>query len=139
MTGYTPNQSDAAVSDGWDKPFVSVGDPHVDDDTMASFNSQISQVFRVPGKNLYIAIADRWMPDYLLDGREADAVRRVVASHYDAEHYKATPEEAAAFAARPDLERCNTNHSTYVWLPLTFRDGKPEIRWYDSWKLEDFA
>ena len=139
MTGYTPNQSDAAVSDSWDKPFVSIGDPHIDDATMASFNSQISQVFRVPGKELYVAIADRWMPDHLLDGREADAVRRVVASHYDAEHYKATPEEAAAFAARPDLERCNTSRSTYVWLPLTFRDGKPEIYWHSSWKLDDFA
>ena len=138
MTGYTPNQSDAAVSDSWEKPFVSIGDPHVDDDTMASFNSQISQVFHLPGSELYIAIADRWMPDYMLDGREAEAVRRVVASHYDAAHYQGTAEEAQAFADRPDLERCNTSRSTYVWLPLTFRDGKPEICWHDAWKWEDF-
>lgn len=138
-TGYTPNQSDAAVSDSWEAPFVSVGDPHVNDDTMSSFNSQISQVFRVPGKDVYIAIADRWMPDNMLDGKEADAIRRVVASHYDAAHYQATPEEEQALAARPDIERCNTNRSTYVWLPLTFRDGKPEIVWHDTWKWEDFA
>lgn len=106
---------------------------------MSSFNSQISQVFRVPGKDVYIAIADRWMPDNMLDGKEADAIRRVVASHYDAAHYQATPEEEQALAARPDIERCNTNRSTYVWLPLTFRDGKPEIVWHDTWKWEDFA
>lgn len=25
--------------------------------------------------------------------------------------------------------------SRYVWLPLTFEDGKPVIRWHDQWKL----
>lgn len=84
-TGYTPNQSDVAVSTSWTEPFVSLGDPHVDDDTMSSFNSQISQVFSLPGTDLYIAVADRWMPDHLLDGRSADAVRRVVASRYQPE------------------------------------------------------
>lgn len=137
-TGYTPNQSDCAVADSWTENFTPIGDPHVNDDTRASFNSQISQVFRVPGKELYIAVADRWMPDHLLDGKEADAIRRVVASHYDTGHYKATQEEEQAFAARPDLERNNTNRSTYVWLPLTFTDGKPEICWHDTWKWENF-
>lgn len=28
-TGYTPNQSDAAVADSWEGPFVPIGDPHV--------------------------------------------------------------------------------------------------------------
>ena len=41
MTGYVPNQSDSAVSDGFEQPFVPVGDPHVDDNSLASFNSQI--------------------------------------------------------------------------------------------------
>lgn len=138
-TGYTPNQSDAAVADSWEGPFVPIGDPHVGDESMASFNSQISQVFRVPGKDLYIAIADRWMPDHLLDGKSADAVRRVVASHYQPEQYTATEQEEKMFAERPDLERNNTSRSTYVWLPLTFQHGKPQIRWYDSWRLEDFV
>ena len=93
----------------------------------------------MPGKNLYIAVADRWMPDHLLDGKSADAIRRVVASHYQPQHYKATAQEEQLFAARPDLERNDTSRSTYVWLPLTFVGGKPEIRWYDSWRLEDFA
>ena len=137
--GSTPNHSDAAVADTWAGPFVPIGDPHVNDGTMASFNSQISQVFPVPGKNLYIAVADRWMPDHLLDGKSADAIRRVVASHYQPQHYKATAQEEQLFAARPDLERNDTSRSTYVWLPLTFVGGKPEIRWYDSWRLEDFA
>lgn len=28
--------------------------------------------------------------------------------------------------------------SRYVWLPLTFRDGCPQIRWHDMWNLTDF-
>lgn len=76
------------------------------------------------------------MPDHLLDGRSADAVRRVVASRYQPERY--TEEEKARFAARPDLERNNSSRSTYVWLPVTFTDGKPQICWYDSWRIEDF-
>lgn len=78
------------------------------------------------------------MPDHLLDGRSADAVRRVVASRYQPERYTATEEEKARFAARPDLERNNSSRSTYVWLPVTFTDGKPQICWYDSWRIEDF-
>lgn len=139
MTGYTPNQSDCAISDGWDAPFRSIGDPHVEDASMASFNSQISQIFRLPGTEKYIAIADRWMPDHLLDCKTADAVRRAVASRYQPELYQATAEEQQMFAARPDLDRCNTSRSTYVWLPVHFVDGKPQICWYDSWTLEDLS
>lgn len=29
--------------------------------------------------------------------------------------------------------------ASYVWLPLTFIDGNPEIRWHDSWRWEDFV
>ena len=49
-TGYTPNQSDVAVSASWTEPFVSLGDPHVDDDTMSSFNNQVSQSFPCPAR-----------------------------------------------------------------------------------------
>lgn len=138
MTGYTPNQSDAAVADAWTERFHSIGDPHIDDSTMASFNSQISQIFHVPGTGLYIAVADRWMPDHLLDGNTAEAIRRVVASRYHPEQYQASPEEQKMFADRPDLDRCNTSRATYVWLPVQFADGRPQIRWYDNWKLDDF-
>ena len=80
MTGYVPNKSDSAVSDAPDRPFVSIGDPHADDASHASFNSQISQVFKVPGKrDLYIALADRWVPDYPVDAKLADLVERCTA------------------------------------------------------------
>ena len=106
MTGYMPNKSDSAVSDAPDRPFVSIGDPHVDDASHASFNSQISQVFKVPGKrDLYIALADRWVPDYPVDAKLADLLERCTAQRFDPEHYKATSEETANHDAKPDADQ----------------------------------
>lgn len=124
------------MADNWEGPFVSIGDPHVDDESMASFNSQISQVFKLPGREQYIALADRWMPRHLLDGKGSDIVRRAIASKYQPDLYSATPEEKKFFSDRPDLERADTQTADYVWLPVTFADGKPQIRWHDAWRLE---
>ena len=139
MTGYVPNKSDSAVSAAPDKPFVSIGDPHADDTSHASFNSQISQVFKVPGKrDLYIALADRWVPDYPVDAKLADLLERCTAQRFDPEHYKATAEEMQIMMNSPMLDSANTSRADYVWLPITFVDGKPKIHWRDSWKLSDF-
>ncbi len=139
MTGYVPNKSDSAVSEAPDKPFVSIGDPHVNDASRASFNSQISQVFKVPGKkDLYIALADRWVPDYPVDAHIADALERCIAMNYEPEKYTAKPEEFSILTSSPMLDSADTSRADYVWLPITFEDGKPKIYWRDSWKLSDF-
>ena len=49
-TGYFPNPSELAIADTWHGPYRVLGDPHPADDTRTSFHSQISSVFRVPGK-----------------------------------------------------------------------------------------
>ena len=105
----------------------------------ASFNSQISQVFKVPGKrDLYIALADRWVPDYPVDAKLADLLERCTAQRFDPEHYKATSEEMQTMMQSPMLTSANTSRANYVWLPITFEEGKPKIHWRDSWKLSDF-
>lgn len=139
MTGYVPNQSDAAVSEDYEKPFISIGDPHVNDASMASFNSQIGQVFKIPGKeDLYVTIADRWVPDYVVDYRRADSIRRAIAMGHDPEHYQATDEEKQELAKAPMLETANTHLATYVLLPITFDGDMPKIEWKESWKLDDY-
>ncbi|MCM1217272.1 MAG: family 43 glycosylhydrolase [Lachnospiraceae bacterium] len=139
MSGYIPNKSDCAVSEGWEQPFVSIGNPHVADDTNASFNSQISQVFKVPGKkDLYISIADRWVPGYPVDARRADMIERAIASHYEPEKYQVSPEEKKELMNSPMLESANTSAADYVWLPLAFEGDRVCIRWQDEWKLEDY-
>lgn len=135
MTGYIPNQSDAAVSESWEQPFESIGDPHVEDESMASFNSQISQIFQIPGTDTLVAIADRWMPEHLLNAELADGIRRSVASSNGLEGYSITAEEKAEIMKiqAKDLGNCNTSISDYVWLPVTIEDGKVCIRWMDKW------
>lgn len=139
MSGYVPNQSDCAVAENWEDEFKSIGDPHVDDDTKASFNSQISKVFKVEGTDLYIAMADRWLSDYHVDARIADIFVRAIASAYDPEHYQASDAEKAEMYAANKLETARTQIADYVWLPLEIdhENCSVKIRWYDSWKIED--
>lgn len=139
MTGYIPNRSDSAVSKDWCEPFVPIGDPHVDDASHASFNSQITKVFKVAGsKDLYIAMADRWVPEYVVDAKRADAITRVIASRYDPARYPATDEERRETVNSPMLISANTSIADYVWLPIRFTDGKPTISWHDEWRVEDY-
>lgn len=139
MSGYIPNRSDLAVAKDWDNEFQSIGNPHVDDPSNASFNSQISKVFRVQGTNLHIAMADRWVPDYMMDAKKIDLFERAIASHYDPEHYQATEEELQVLEESPSLSTANTSIANYVWLPITFDEtGTPQIAWHEKWKIENF-
>ena len=61
-TGYVPNPSKVAVFDDYHGEYTDLGDPCIDDRFEDSFGSQITSVIKIPGKNLYVALADRWMP-----------------------------------------------------------------------------
>ena len=143
MTGYIPNQSDAAAADGWEDEFTSIGNPHIQDDSHASFNSQISKIFRVAGKeNCFIAMADRWIPSYPVDARIADLFTRVIAGRYDPKHYQATEEERQEMYAANVLEEADTSVADYVWLPLQIEapdaehpQGRVCIEWKDEWRV----
>lgn len=139
MSGYIPNKSDAAVSDSWISGFASIGNPHPEDESNSSYNSQISQIFKVPGKkDLYISIADRWVPGYPVDAARADMIERAIAAHYEPEQYRVGPEEKKALMDSPMLASANTSLADYVWLPLEFDGEKVFIKWKDEWKLEDY-
>lgn len=143
MTGYVPNKSDSAAADSWETPFMSIGNPHVADATNASFNSQISKIFKVVGKeDLFIAMADRWLPEYHVDARIADLFTRVIASRSYPEQYQATAAEREEVYAANVLETANTAISDYVWLPLrvekpsdTYPQGRVLIEWKDAWTI----
>lgn len=130
-TGYLPNPSEIAVADTWHGPYTVLGDPHEGDTSHTSFHSQISSVFKVQGKkDLYIACADRWLP---------------TKQEYDYEEYKDTFIRIFINKEKPteaDWKYIgvseNTSIADYVWLPIVFEDGKPVIRWHETWKLEDF-
>ena len=136
MTGYVPNKSDAAVAERWDGAFESIGDPHVDDGTSVSFNSQISKIFKVEGRdNLFIAMADRWLPGTPVDARVADLFTRSIAMNYAPERYQATDDERREMLRLNVLETAETRLADYVWLPLRLEDGRVSIVWRDFWTV----
>jgi hypothetical protein len=130
-TGYYPNRSEVACAWSFHGPWKALGDPHPGDAEHTSCRSQISSVFKHPGrKDLYIALADRWLTDLP----------------------KTLPDIAAAFnaafcAGEPDLSKIshlkslsakNMSLADYVWLPVRFEGEMAYLDWRDEWRIEDF-
>ena len=140
-TGYLPNPSEVAVADTWHGPYTVLGDPHPTDPSTTSFHSQISSVFKVPGKkDLYIACADRWLPG------EMHRNYKEYARSYEMRYHPwidPDPQELAENTSAKIIG--NTRMADYVWLPLRFEDPSEEhpqgmvyIDWLDEWKIEDY-
>jgi hypothetical protein len=131
-TGYFPNPSEVAESRLFHGPWTLLGDPHIHDPSHTSFHSQITSVFKHPKKkDLYIALADRWLTD--LTDKTPD-MRDIFEAMFNPEKKPLlTREEMAALSAQ------DTSKADYVWLPVSFtEDGRPFIEWRDEWKTEDY-
>jgi hypothetical protein len=133
-TGYFPNPSEVAVADSYHGPFTVLGNPHRKDFTNTSFHSQISSVFKVEGKkNLYIACADRWLPEFTHFPYEeyAEYFNLAFSESRDENRYLQLRKKYGNF-------HCNTSIADYVWLPLRFEDGMVFVDWLDEWRWEDW-
>ena len=139
-TSYTPNPSEVAVFDDYHGEYEVLGDPHVGDPYAHSFCSQITSVVKIPGKDLYVAMADRWEPHTL----HTDLPAKAYASYM--ERYKNHRPSERDFSEPQLTDRYYTLVSpsqdvykaTYVFLPVIFRDGMSTLEWKDEWRLEDF-
>lgn len=130
-TGYLPNPSEVAVADTWHGPYRVLGAPHVDDSSKTSFHSQISSVFKVPGKkDLYIACADRWLPEAM--DKEYDVYKELFELMFSGRREKFD----FSRMGEPVVE--NTSIADYVWLPLRFDGEMVWIDWKDQWSLNDY-
>ncbi|MBR1586157.1 MAG: family 43 glycosylhydrolase [Clostridia bacterium] len=137
-TGYLPNPSELAVADTWHGPYRVLGDPHPGDASRTSYHSQVSSVFRVPGKrDLYIALADRWEPDRM-DLPYADYAEwfRIRFSPNASPEEKKRMEELRKNL--PPDGGVNTSRARYVWLPFRFEGEMGVLNWRDEWTLEEF-
>ncbi|NYI60262.1 family 43 glycosylhydrolase [Cellulomonas soli] len=132
-TGYFPNPSEIAVADDYHGPWTVLGNPHPGDQSRTSFRSQISSVFHHPSRrDLYIALADRWLPQL---PQEMPNVFDVVAAMARGESEPRSGDGGAAVAAGLGE---NTAVADYVWLPIRFDGDVPIIEWVDEWRVEDF-
>lgn len=130
-TGYFPNPSEVAIGDTWHGPFTVLGNPHPEDVSKTSYHSQISSVFKVQGKkDLYIAVADRWLP-HAMD-KPYDVYRRKYAKLFGDENVEYDPAE---FGDKVIYSTCNAD---YVWLPFRFDGEMAYLDWKDEWKIEDY-
>lgn len=149
-TGYLPNPSEIAVADQMHGPYTVLGNPHIGDQSNTSFHSQISSVFKVHGKkDLYIACADRWLPE-LMD-LEYEVYSKVFECIFTRGRDK-LPELAEELGITMEQmnrifgdSKRNTSIADYVWLPLRFVEpnensplGEVLIEWLDEWRIEDY-
>ncbi len=136
MTGYTPNPSEVAVADDWMGPYTVQGNPHVNDESSASFNSQISFIFQVADQDLYIAVADRWIPGDLMTAEKYDVLCRTIGGRYE-KSLKSTSAEKKLMM-KMMMRDVDTSVADYVWLPIRFEGDTAKIDWHESWRPEDF-
>ncbi|WP_050184080.1 family 43 glycosylhydrolase [Domibacillus robiginosus] len=138
-TGYFPNPSEVACGKTWHGSFKVLGDPHVNDSSCTSFNSQITSVFKHPQKkDLYIALADRWLPalpeiegENFKSGASYKRIAKMMNSFFNEENVETTDDIEI-------LLNANTSIADYVWLPFRFDGEKPYLEWKDEWKIEDY-
>lgn len=137
-TGYFPNPSEVAVGKTWHGPYEVQGNPHTDDQARTSFQSQITSVFKVPEKkDLYIALADRWLVGEL--PIRYDDLEKVFAWLYAPDLYEMpTDVDPEVRNALKNLGNPDTAIADYVWLPFRFDGERAYLDWKDEWTIEAF-
>lgn len=139
-TGYLPNPSEIAIGDSWHGPFKVLGNPHPEDPSKTSYHSQITSVFKVPGKkDLYIALADRWLPDQMDLSYDTYAQVFEAIFKYDSIEEAMKNINPELLAERPPMDQeHNTSIADYVWLPFRFDGEMAYLDWQDEWQIEDY-
>lgn len=138
MTGYIPNPSECAVSNDFLGPYRVLGNPHVNDESSASFNSQISSAFQIEGTDVYVAVADRWVPDYKVTRERYEMMVRAIAGFSDKNVKRPSLKDLKNVMKVPTSTSADTSRANYVWLPIHFEDGMPRINWTESWNPSEY-
>lgn len=142
-SSYFPNPSQVAMFDDFHGEYIDLGNPHIGDETNTSFSSQITCVLKAPGKDLYVACADRWKPGRLnswINQQAIKVITNAMQSERNINRFKPdeSPREATPLPGKKQRHFDNTSIADYVWLPIDWEGDKPVIRWKDEWRLEDY-
>ncbi len=135
-TGYYPNKSDVCIFDDYHGKYRSLGDPCIGDKSNTTFNSQITCVINLPGTDHYIALADRWMPQWYIP-RMSKMIISGMEKHFADYKPDTSPKEITSVPGKLQKHSENTCNSRYVWLPIEWEGEKPLIRWRNEWRIED--
>lgn len=130
-TAYFPNRSEVATALSYHGPWKLLGDPHPGDPEHTSYRSQISSVFNHPGKkNLYIAVADRWLTDL------PEKLPDIPAAYEEA--FSSDWKNCEKIKGLANLTTRNTSVADFVWLPVRFDGEMAYLDWHDEWRIEDY-
>ena len=138
---YYPNPTLVSTFTDYHGEYIDLGNPHPKDTTNTSYCSQITDVIKIPGKkDLYVAVADRWMPKSCGRGlyerlhpimKDMFKDSKPQERNFDqVKMQDKTGEKRSALDA--------TQNARYVWLPIVWENDFPKIYWHDEWKLEDY-
>jgi hypothetical protein len=144
-TGYHPNPSQIASAPSVHGPWTVLGNPSPNDRSRTSYNSQSCSVFKHPAKkDLYIALADRWIYDLpelegprFATGEAYEQIAKVYQREFDPDGGPLTEAEKAH--AKSLAQSSDTSKAAHVWLPIRFDEGVPRIDWKDEWRIENYA
>ena len=136
-SGYFPNKSLVSVFDDFHGEWRDLGDPCAGDGTDTTFNSQITCVLKVPGTELYVAMADRWVPNKLMLMANK-TIQKVFTKMFAGQEPDTSPQEERPLPGKEKKHGENTFRSRYVWLPVEWQGEKPVIRWRKEWRVEDY-
>ena len=128
MSGYIPNPSEVVVSDNPLGPYMMLGNPHRNDPSGASCNSQISAILQHPqNPEIYLTLADRWIPTLEMT---ADAWQKLYTGFASLENHTAIfhLKELFLMGKMPwQCDKVDTSKAEYVWLPMHFEGEMPII------------
>jgi hypothetical protein len=143
-TGYYPNPTQVCTFTDWHGAYQDLGNPCIGDTEGTTFFSQISCVLKISGKDLYIALADRWKPgtfDKWFSKQYYKIVEKALSGGKRPEltNPDRSPKSVGELPQKEIRHLENTSISRYVWLPIEWQDEKPFIRWRDEWRIENFS
>jgi len=140
-SGYYPNESLVSMFSDYHGEYQDLGNPHSTDTTHTSFFSQITDVIKIPGrKDLYVAVADRWMPQIVGTDAARQEQQKMIEKYRDHQPNPIT-DAPVKIVDRSKQQRHGwdvTSNARYVFLPIVWKGDKPEIEWRDEWRIEDY-
>ena len=140
-TGYYPNETIVATFTDPHGEYTELGNPHPSDLYRHSFGSQITDVVQIPSTDFFVAVADRWMPELTNTTEPMAEAERMIEKY---KNHQPFPKDFST--PKPKDKRHErrtgwdvTNNATYVFLPITFKDGMPMIEWQNEWRIENIT
>ena len=138
-TGYFPNTTLVCSFDEFHGTYTDLGDACEGDTYHVSFNAQFTSVIRVPGTDLYIACADRWLPFENVEEKAEATIREYEQIFRDYVPDTTPRTDPNPLSGRLTVCWSNTVESRYVWLPIRWDGDRPVITWHAEWRIEDFV